>query len=62
MVGQAAEEEEYSEVPCFNDKDCYVNGEYDICGCNPNKCGICILSGRDIQARNLAEGKNRIHY
>ena len=62
MVEQVAEEEEYFEIPCLNDKDCYVNGENHICGCNTNRCGICISSGIDIQARYLADGKARIHY
>ena len=50
------------ELPCSNDEDCNVNGEDFICGCNTNMCGLCMLSGRDIQARNLAEGKNQFHY
>ena len=62
MVGPVAEEDEYFEIPCFNDKDCYTNGDNQICGCHPNKCGICRLSGEDIQARNLAEGRNGIYY
>ena len=50
-------EEENREIQCVNDEDCHQNGEFYMCGCTPNKCGLCISSGRDIRTRNLAERK-----
>ena len=50
-------EEENREIQCANDEDCRQNGEFYMCGCTPNKCGICISSGRDIRTRNLADRK-----
>ena len=50
------EEEIESDHPCLTNDDCIGNGDFTICGCVLDDCGICIYPDEEPDARSDAKG------